>query len=431
MARGSRSPMPEADVIGAEMMARLDALAAHSEAGEGVTRRYATDEHRGASELILGWMRDAGMTAGLDAVGNCVGRYEGAEPGLPALIMGSHQDSVRHGGRYDGMFGIVAPIACVHALNARGERPPFAIEVLAFGDEEGVRFQSTLLGSRAVAGTFDGAVLDRLDEDGVTMARAMAEFGLDPATIPAMARKPGDVLGFVEVHIEQGPVLEAEGLALGVVTSISGGTRLAVVIEGLAGHAGTVPMGKRRDALCAAAEAILAVESRASAGDAMVGTVGMIAAHPGAINVIPGSAAFSVDLRSPDDAVRDALVSGLGREIAAICRRRGVELNIDTTYDDQAVACAPWLIEQLDAAVAQEGCPVRHLPSGAGHDGIAMADLTDIGMLFVRCAGGISHNPDEAITARDAGVAARALLRFIGAFQPPRESVLQPRKTPS
>lgn len=413
------TPMPDARVIGAEIMAHLDALAAHSETSEGLTRRYATEEHRAAIGLILGWMRDAGMTAALDAVGNCVGRYEGNRAGLPALIMGSHQDSVRNGGRYDGMLGIITPIACVHALNQRGERLPFAVEVIAFGDEEGVRFQSSLLGSRAIAGDFDMAALDRVDDDGVTMREAMRSFGLDPRAIPAMARKPEDVLAFVEVHIEQGPVLEAEGLPLGVVTGISGGDRLEVTISGMAGHAGTVPMGQRRDTLCAAAECILAVEAHASRGEHMVGTVGIVAAHPGAVNVIPGCTAFSVDLRSPDDTVRRTLVDDLVREFTAICDRREVSVEIETPHRGEAVACAPWLIEQIDAAVAQEGITPRHLPSGAGHDGMAMDAITDIGMLFVRCKGGISHNPEESITTGDAGIAARALLRFMRAFHRP------------
>ena len=411
------SDMPDADVIGAEMMARLDALAAHSEAGEGLTRRFASAEHRAAGEMILGWMRDAGMDAHMDAVGNCVGRYEGSEPGLGALMMGSHQDSVRHGGRYDGMLGIVTPIACVAVLHERAERLPFAIEVFAFGDEEGVRFQSSLLGSRAIAGHFDYDALERVDEDGVTMAQAMRDFGLDPDAIPSLARKPEDVLAFVEVHIEQGPVLEAEGLPIGVVTGISGGDRLEVAIEGMAGHAGTVPMGQRRDALSAAAECILAIEARAAAGDDTVGTVGMIAAQPGAVNVIPGAVTFSIDLRSPDDAVRRALVDDIRREIEAICERRGVSVGIVIPHEGKAVACAPWLIDRIAAAVTAEGFTPRRLPSGAGHDGMAMDAITDIGMLFVRCQGGVSHNPAEQITARDAGIAARALLRFIRAFE--------------
>ena len=422
MANGSHSPLPEADAIGPELMARLDALAVHSETEDGLTRSFASDEHRAASALILGWMGDAGMSAHMDAVGNCVGRYEGTEPGLPALFMGSHQDSVRNGGRYDGMLGIVTPIACVHALNEGGERLPFAIEVFAFGDEEGVRFASSLLGSRAIAGSFDFDALARTDDDGVTMGEAMRDFGLDADAIPSLARKPEDILAFVEVHIEQGPVLEAEGLPLGVVTGISGGDRLEVTITGMAGHAGTVPMGQRQDSLTAAAECILAVERRAAAGDATVGTVGIIAAQPGAVNVIPGSTVFSVDLRSPDDAVRRALVGDLSQEIAAICERRGVTVEIDAPHQGKAAVCAPWLIDQLSAAVEREGIPARRLPSGAGHDGMALEPITDIGMLFVRCKGGISHNPEESITARDAGIAARALLRFIRAFQPPAKS---------
>jgi len=408
--------LPEAAAIGAEIMARAEELGRLSEGGPGVTRRFCTDEHRSAIALIQGWMRDAGMETWVDAAGNTVGRYEGTKPGLPCLMMGSHQDTVRAGGRYDGMLGIIAPISCIKALHRAGTRLPYAVEIVAFGDEEGVRFQTTLLGSRAIAGRFDPAVLERADPEGITLRQAMKDFGLDPDKIGAVARKPADVLAFVEIHIEQGPVLEAKNLAVGTVTAIAGGVRLAVRFAGEAGHAGTVPMGQRRDALAAAAEAILAVERLASAAPSMVGTVGKIQALPGAINVIPGTVEFSVDARAPDDKDRLALAARIEAEIRTIAARRRIDVTIDRTLDAKGAACAPALMDRMDAAIRAEGIAPFRLFSGAGHDAMSMVEMTDIAMLFVRCERGISHNPAEMITAEDAGIGARVLLRFMDGF---------------
>jgi allantoate deiminase len=404
-------------MAGAELLARADALAAITETPPALTRSYLTPEHRRASELVLGWMRAAGMSAALDAAGNCAGRYEGSKPGLPCLMLGSHLDTVRDAGKYDGILGVLTAIACVDALNRAGERLPFAIEVLGFGDEEGVRFGGTLIGSRAVAGSFDTALLDLRDAGGTSLAEAYKSFGLDPARIPAIARKRGELLAYAELHIEQGPRLEAEGLPVGVVTAIAGFTRLQVEIKGMAGHAGTVPMAGRRDALAAAAECVLAVEKRGGAAG-LVATVGKIEASPGAINVIPGAARFTVDMRSADDALREAAIAALSEEFRAIAARRGVELAIHGTQSSQAAVCAPWIMDQFATAVRAEGVRELRLMSGAGHDGMAMIRLADIGMLFVRCARGISHNPAEAITAEDAEIGARVLLRFIRAFRP-------------
>lgn len=414
------SPLfPTIEDVGAEIMARADTLAAFSQGGEGVTRMFATPEHRAASESILGWMREAGMHAWVDAAGNTVGRYEGEQPGQPVLMMGSHQDTVRNGGKYDGMLGIITPISCVNVLHQRGERLPFAIEVVAFGDEEGLRFQTSFIGSRAVAGSFDLAMLDRRDAGGMSLGEAMRDFGLDVAEIPAVARSPDEVLAYVEIHIEQGPVLEAEGRPVGIVTAIAGATRMVVDVHGIAGHAGTVPMGRRQDALTAAAEAILAVERRCSGTDSLVGTVGIITAEPGAMNVIPGHVHFTVDIRAAEADTRTSAVSAVKADIEELCARRGLSVRIEELHETAGCACAPWLMDQLEAAVVAEGISPRRLFSGAGHDGMAMIDITDIGMLFVRCKNGISHNPDEAITAEDAGIGARTLLRFIRAFRRP------------
>jgi len=262
----------------ARILERCEALARHSELPGGLTRVFLSPQARAASDAVLGWMREAGMHAQLDAIGNAAGRYEGDRPGLACLMLGSHLDTVRDAGRYDGMLGVISAIECVHLLHAKNRRLPFAIEVIGFGDEEGVRFGTTLLGSRAVAGIFDSKVLAAVDAGGQTMAQALSGFGLDPASIPAVARKKGDVLAYAELHIEQGPVLESEGLPVGVVTAINGFSRLRVALRGAAGHAGTVPMGLRRDALAGAAECVLATERIARGHAELVATVGRIEA---------------------------------------------------------------------------------------------------------------------------------------------------------
>jgi allantoate deiminase len=398
-----------------------EALARLSELDGGLTRVFLSAEQKAANALVLGWMAEAGMSARLDAIGNVVGRYEGERPGLPSLMMGSHLDTVRDAGKYDGMLGVVAAIECVQALNARGRRLPFAIEIVGFADEEGTRFNATLLGSRAVAGTFRPEVLDNSDQDGVTMRAAMLAFGLDPDRIGAAARRREDVLAYAELHIEQGPVLEAEGLPVGVVTAINGATRFAVAVDGMAGHAGTVPMSLRQDALAAAAECVLAVERRCGGEPELVGTVGKLECLPGAVNVVPGKVRFTIDLRAPRDAMRLAAVDDVLAAMRAIAARRNVQLAVTKTHEGGVAACAPWLMEQIGAAVAAEGVPVRRLPSGAGHDGMAIIDIADIGMLFVRCEKGISHNPAEAMTLADVETAARVWLRFIENFDPSRK----------
>ncbi|RDD60671.1 allantoate amidohydrolase [Ferruginivarius sediminum] len=397
-------------------MQRLDALAAISEDEGALTRRFATPEHRAAIELIGAWMQAAGMATHLDDAGTLVGRYEGESPDAPTLIMGSHQDTVRNGGKYDGMLGIVVPIACVQALHDAGRRLPLAIEVVAFGDEEGTRFQTTLFGSKALAGTFDMGVLARRDDDGVTVEQALRDLGLSPERIPDIARRPEDIRGFLEVHIEQGPVLEAEGLPLGIVTAIAGCSRLTVTVEGEAGHAGTVPMDRRRDALACAAEAITTIERHCRDAGDLVGTVGRLQAQPGAINVIPGRVTFTIDLRAPDDARRTTARDEITAKLNAIGNARGLCVTVEPVYEIGASRCDDGLQTALAEAITQEGGTPRHLFSGAGHDAMAMADLCPTAMLFVRCAGGISHNPRESIMAEDAAMAAKVLLRTLGSL---------------
>ena len=407
------SPRPSA----ARILERCDALARCSEQPDGLTRVYLSPQQRDANSLVLGWMREAGMSARLDAAGNVVGRYEGEQPGLPCLMLGSHLDTVRDAGKYDGMLGVVTAIECVASLHARRLRLPFAVEVVGFADEEGVRFNATLLGSRAMAGTFDFADLERKDAEGKSMRDALLDFGLNPGAIGTAARSRAEILAYAELHIEQGPVLEHAGLPVGVVTAINGGNRFAIELTGIAGHAGTVPMRLRRDALAAAAECVLAVELLAGAEHDVVATIGKIEAFPGAINVIPGRARFSLDVRALTDAQRERAAAAIQGAFADIARRRRMALDIKPVWEAKTTTCATWLQDQLAAAIEAEAMPVRRLPSGAGHDGMAMIAVADIGMLFVRCKGGISHNPAEAISEADADVAVRVFLRFIESFR--------------
>ncbi len=367
----------------------------------------------------MAWMREAGMHAHLDAIGNVCGRYEGERPGLPCLMLGSHYDTVRDAGKWDGPLGLITAISCVADLNRRGRRMPFAIEVTGFADEEGIRFASTLLGSRAVAGTFNESALATKDDAGISMREALVQFGLDPDHVGAAARIRGELLAYVELHIEQGPVLEARNLPVGVVTAIAGATRLAARLTGMAGHAGTVPMALRRDALAGAAECIGRIEELCRTDEGgLVGTVGYIHATPGATNVIPGQAHFTIDLRAPTDTHRKRAVTDIVRQIEAIAKRRKLALQLDVTHENHTVPCAPWLKAQVAEAIAAEGYPVFELPSGAGHDGMAMVDIADIAMIFVRCRGGISHHPDEHVEVADADAGARVLLRLIENFRP-------------
>jgi allantoate deiminase len=404
--------------MAARIVRRIDELAAISETPDALTRICFAPEHARAADLILGWMREDGLDARMDEIGNVVGRYEGRAPGLPALMIGSHYDTVRNAGKWDGPLGVVAGLECVAQLAREGVRLSYALEVIGFADEEGVRFTSTLLGSRAVAGTFDPAALDTRDGAGLSLREAMLAFGLDPQRIGKAARRRSDVLAYLELHIEQGPVLEAENLPLGVVTAISGASRFLITLEGEAGHAGTVPMDLRRDALAGAAECVSAVERLCGAGQGLVGTVGQIAAEPGAVNVIPGRVSFSVDIRAPGDDQRHTAVAAVLQAIEDIAARRGLTSHVARVHENRTALCAPWLRAQLGEAIAAVGHAVRELPSGAGHDGMAMLDLTDIAMLFVRCRDGVSHHPAEHVSEGDIAVAAQVLLHVIRNFRP-------------
>ncbi|MGH2614879.1 MAG: allantoate amidohydrolase, partial [Thermomicrobiales bacterium] len=369
-----------------------------------------------ARDLLAQWLREAGMDVRLDAVGDLRGRFAGSGPSAPALLMGSHFDSVRDAGRYDGPLGILVAIEAVDRLRATGIRAPFPIDVIAFADEEGVRFQTTYLGSCALAGTFDPAFLDLADADGVTLREAMAAFGGNPDDLAGAALRPGDAFAYVEVHIEQGPYLESVNAPVGVVTAISGQTRILVSFIGEAGHAGTVAMHLRRDPLPAAAECVLAAEQLARRTPGLLATVGVFDAQPGASNVIPGAVNFSLDVRHPRDAVRTNAVDSLEKRAGEIAATRALELHWRVARDHPAVPCDPALVARLADAVAATGRPVERLPSGAGHDAMVMSAVVPVAMLFVRCAGGISHNPAESVDAADVAVAIDVVDRFLDAL---------------
>ena len=395
------------------LMQRLDIFAGYTDQPGKITRLYLSRAHREAAATLTQWMAAAGMSAAVDPIGNVVGRYEGSEPNARALLIGSHIDTVRDAGRYDGNFGVLAGLTCIEEFAKAGTRFPFAIEVIAFGDEEGVRFPSALTGSRAMAGEFDPNVLDGRDESGVSLREALVAFGGDPLRIGAAARRPQDVIAYIELHIEQGPVLEASHAPIGIVTAISGASRFEADVIGTAGHAGTAPMNMRADALTGAAEMILAIEALAQRTPTFVATVGEIEVLPGSVNVVPGEARFTIDLRAPTDDVRERAAEVLATELSTIANRRGLRIVLKQTHQASAAPCDDRLIKAFSRSVTRAGLDLQLLPSGAGHDAMAMARLCPMGMLFVRCAGGISHSPAESITVEDAGCALGVLMDFV------------------
>ncbi|MES2338018.1 MAG: allantoate amidohydrolase [Pseudomonadota bacterium] len=394
-------------------MARCDTLgvAPYSDRADMLFRAYLTPAWLATQRAVADWMAEAGMTTRIDAAGNLIGRYDGTADG-PALLIGSHIDSVRDAGRYDGPLGVMLGIEAVAALHTAGRRLPCPIEVIAFGDEEGSRFPAAMLTSRAVAGTLAPTALAIADPQGVTLAQALVEAGLSIDRYADARHAPA--LAYLEAHIEQGPVLEAEGRAIGIVTGIAAQLRYAVSVQGMAGHAGTTTMPLRRDALAAAAEMVLAIERRAvEAASDLVATVGRMDVGPGAPNVIPGRVAFTIDVRAGDAAVRDAAAEDILDAIADIADRRGLDVAIERIHDLPASPCDPRLTDLLaDAATAHDPAP-RRLVSGAGHDAMVMAALCPTAMLFIRCTGGISHNPAEHVSSQDADVALRVMTGFI------------------
>ncbi|QHA85776.1 allantoate amidohydrolase [Serratia rhizosphaerae] len=396
------------------VMTRADQLAALSETPDGLTRVYLSPQHLQANRLVGRWMAEAGMQVWQDAVGNICGRYEGEQPGAPALLLGSHLDTVRNAGRYDGMLGVLTAIEVVQALQLQGRRLPLALEIVGFGDEEGTRFGITLLGSRGLTGSWPDDWLAQSDAQGVSVAQAMRDAGLDPAQIHQAARAAGEIVAYLELHIEQGPCLEQAGLALGVVQAINGARRLNCCFTGEAGHAGTVPMQQRKDALAAAAEWMVFVERTAGLqGGNLVATVGDVQCAPGAVNVIPGEVRLSLDIRGPQDAPLAALLQTLLAEAEAIAGRRRLRFDAQAYYHIGATPCDARLQTALEQAVRQVQGRSLSLPSGAGHDAIAMAERWPVGMLFVRCKGGISHHPAEAVATPDVALAIAAYRQVV------------------
>jgi N-carbamoyl-L-amino-acid hydrolase len=398
----------EEPTLGNRVWDWAEQLAAHSDPGYAergeLTVTYLTDAHRAAAAQLVRWMReDCGFDeVQIDAVGNVVGVYHGADHNAKRLLTGSHFDTVRNGGKYDGRLGILVPMACVRELHRARRRLPYGFEVVGFAEEEGQRYKATFLGSGALTGQFDTRWLDQPDADGVTMRDAMAHAGLDPARIAALKRDPSRYLGFVEVHIEQGPVLNELDLPLGIVTSINGGVRYQCEVVGMASHAGTTPMDRRRDAAVAVAELALYVERRAAATPETVGTIGMLQVPNGSINVVPGRCLFSLDLRATTDAARDALAGDVLAELARICERRGLHHRVEETMRAAAAPSAPAWQQRWERAVQQLGLPLYRMPSGAGHDAMKLHEVMPQAMLFQRgLNAGISHNPLEAITNHD------------------------------
>ncbi len=390
------------------VMERCDLLATFTEEPGTITRPFATDSMRRVNELVRGWMDKAGMTVTRDNIGNLRGRYEGT--GRDVLLLGSHLDSVRDAGRYDGPLGVTVAIATVQALRDAGKKMPFAIEVLAFADEEGLRFGATYLGSRAVAGRLGEDDLHRTGADGVTMAEAIRAFGGDPDRIAEDRWRGERPIGYVEVHIEQGPVLEQLGLPVGVVSAIAGQSRYEITFTGEAGHAGTVPMPQRRDALVVASWFVDGVRARGEDTEGLVATVGRLEVRPGAANVIPGEVFLTLDVRSANDGDRRFACDDLLRFASGIAERRKLGIAISPISERAAVACSPNISGLLRQAIGEGAVEVA---SGAGHDGVYMSEITDIGMLFVRCKGGISHNPAESVEEADVAVAIDVLGRFL------------------
>ena len=390
-----------------EVVARCRELARISDERGRLTRVFGGPGMERANDLVGRWMEEAGMAARVDAARNLVGHLPGSEADAGTLLLGSHLDTVRDAGAFDGPLGVLCAIDCVARLRAEEVTLPFALDVLGFSDEEGVRFGSAYLGSRALAGTLDDALLDRADDDGVTVRAALG------GTAAPASRAGERLLGYCEVHIEQGPVLEERGLPVGVVAAIAGATRAEVRFRGRAGHAGTVPMALRRDAAAALAELVLAVEAVGRSADGLVATVGRLEVRPGAPNVVPGEALGTIDVRHADDAVRAGAVAAIRARAEAIAEARGVESTWRDLLETAAVAMDPALSERLAAAVRAAGVEPLRLASGAGHDAVALAGTAPVAMLFVRCAGGVSHHPDEAVDAADVAVALDVLDGFV------------------
>ena len=391
----------------AKLMARCDALAVMSETPDNLTRTFLSPPMHEVHAALCDWMEAAGMAVRTDAVGNLFGRYEGLKEDAPALLIGSHLDTVRNAGKYDGVLGVLVGLAAVEALE--GKRLPFAVEVVGFSEEEGVRYGLPFLGSRALTGSFEAGWLELTDDTGLTMREVIKDFGGEPDFLESPKQNLKEAIGFLEVHIEQGPKLAALGVPVGVVEAVVGSSRALVTFKGQAGHAGTTPMAGRRDALTGAAAFVLEVEAYAKEVDGLVATVGRLNVEPGAINVIPGSATLSLDVRHADDAVREEAVAVLREEAEKVAAGRGLIIHWHPLMSQAATPLDKGLTRLLQEASG--GAP--RLPSGAGHDAQIMAAAVPAAMLFVRSPNGLSHHPDETVTVEDVAVALGVVTRFL------------------
>ena len=396
-----------------KIIKRIEALAIISDTPGAITRTFASPAMRRANELVEKWMREAGMQTRVDAIGNFIGRYDGVKPDAKIFLLGSHLDTVRNAGKFDGPLGVILAIACVEHLYRKKIRLPFAIEVIGFSDEEGVRYQTAYLGSKVLAGCFDRKDLAGKDADGISLQDAIKKFGGDAAKLKSARLNPKDLLGYIETHIEQGPVLEEKNLAVGIVSAIAGQTRAGVSFTGRAGHAGTTPMDLRQDALCGAAEFILAVENLARRTGGLVATVGEISTRPGASNVIPGEARLTLDVRHAKDSVRKLACRALEKSAFQIARLRKIRPDHEVVHETAAVNCSQKFSRMLGEAVKRRQKKLIHLPSGAGHDTAIMAGITRTAMLFVRCKDGVSHHPDESVKAVDVQIALDVMGDFL------------------
>lgn len=399
---------------GEEAQARLSQIAAFSTTVDGVSRLPFSAEHQSALPLICEWMERAGLKPEMTISGTLSG-HNGAGKG-PVLMLGSHQDSVPNGGRYDGIMGVLLPCLAIEKMRREGRAPQFPIEVVAFADEEGVRFPTALIGPRALAGTLDPAVLSLTDSDGISIAQAMRDFGCEPDQLLSLRRQPEDVRGFIEVHIEQGPILEQSGLPLGAVTGICGIERNAVIFTGETGHAGTMPMTGRRDALVAASNFISGVHELALETEDVRATVGTITVAPGAVNAIPKRVEVVLELRAIDDAQRNHMNHRCNTLAQQAATAMACDVQFQRTYQQAAVLCHPDLLNKVAQAVEDTQGQGFKLPSGATHDASAMSDLCPVAMMFVRCKGGVSHRPDEFVTDADLDTAIEAICRLLDSF---------------
>jgi allantoate deiminase len=399
------------DALAAAVLRRCDQVAQFTEEPGRITRTFLSPPMKPLHQRLEAWMCAAGMRVHCDAIGNLIGRYPGATADAPVFLIGSHLDTVPNGGKYDGVLGVLLGVAAVEAL--AGRRLPFGIDVVAFSEEEGVRYRTPYLGSLALCGRLDPALMERTDARGISLANALRNFGLDSEQHPQAAYPREKVLGYLEAHIEQGPILESLDRPLGVVEGIAGQSRLALRFQGKAGHAGTLPMELRFDALTAAAQFVLQVEQCARMTAGLRATVGTLTVEPGAVNVVPGIVRLTLDLRHAQDAVREVRLASLVERAKASSAERGVRFHVDRSEHFPSVAANPRLTELLVSAVEETGVAPYRMVSGAGHDAAVMAGLTPMTMLFVRSPGGVSHHPDETVLPQDVRLALEVMVRFL------------------